>query len=356
MGHDRYTLRGNAAERLGGAWPVESVRPTLRETITLRPTFDALDACQLQDASVRDSWPTESAGAEQLDHRTKHVRLLVESGYVGDRLARFVKNARTTPVTPVCGPITLNVDYRATTCPDRLSDHVRLEREADRFLRFHDGDAQQLDTLRERTRANGVDSTWDMVVKADRAAYRGQARFIPNSHRYTGTRWCQTCEGPAHKACKAHKDAVRWSFAFTVDSTGVCEDTRATTFVTGRGYKFVGHKVSRATRITRQAEARKVARHARGLAKVGRKPVDAWKASDRTVRRHMVGAVAQTAQTLEEILWTSAPGHTYEIGKGITVTVHDAVVHVGGDVPTLRPTFPIRDGARRLALAGITVD
>lgn len=272
---------------------------------------------------VKDSMPTEYAGAAQLDRRVVSDRELTERG-----MAAWC----VTPVaTPLYGPLAVNVDHDAICVPETLTARSQLEREADRILRFHDGDAQNLDTLRERTRANGVDSTWDRVVKADRAAYRGKVRFVPNSHSYKVPRM----------------------FIVAGDSTCTVsvDHHRLTTFVTGRGYRFVCHKAVRSTRITDRHAVKRTARASKrppSMAAYG-KAATPYNAGDSTIRRRWkavdAGAVT-SADALANALRHVKPGEVVPIAEGLTVTVHASTVTAFGR------DFPIRDFARRVVLAG----
>lgn len=272
---------------------------------------------------VKDSMPSEYAGAAQLDRRVVSDRELTDRG-----MATWCV---TTPVTPFYGPLSLNVDVDAICVPETLSAQSQLEREADRILRFHDGDAMNLDTLRERTRANGVDSTWDRVVKADRAAFRGKVRFIPNSHSYKVPRM----------------------FIVAGDSTCTVsvDHHRLTTFVTGRGYRFVCHKAVRSTRATdRHAvkRAKRAATRAPSMAAYG-KAATPYSAGESTIRRRWskvdAGAVT-SADVIANALRHVKPGEVVPIADGVTVTVHASTVTAFGR------EFPIRDFARRVVLAG----
>lgn len=288
-------------------------------------------------------YPTEVAGAEQLDHRVKDADTLAASGYC--------EQARTTPVLPVCGPIAPGKDVGTILTGSRGRTHhsalardkyahrggqdaadLDLEQAANAILAMRFGDAMTLDVMREVTRPDGVTSGWDSVVKADRAAHRGKARYQVRSHRYAG------------------------HGAFIVAGDGTCTDARAITYVLGTDLRFVGWKAVRGTADKlRKADAKRVRQTARvGATGTRGKAVTSMEAGASTVRRLWKNAdapVIAAAEAIETILRYTATGATVAIDASHVVTVYESTV-TGAD----GRAFTMREYARRAALAGATID
>lgn len=294
-----------------------------------------------------DSYPRETAGAEQLDHRVRPITDDVDSegrvvrlGLESTGYATWLADDRNEPGTPLYGPSTHQADHRAILVPQMLSAQSELERMADHWLAWQTGDAMRLEVMVERTRANGVDSMWDRIVKADRVAWRGKARFRPISHRYS----------------------TRDTGPFVVDTLGVCvRPSLLVTEVVGRGYRFIGHATEHGdVKVTRRASrvervksdrARTVRANVAATGKRG-KLTTAWQTTERNLRKLIAAdqTAAEQAVSLESILRTTTTGATLTLSDGHTVTVHASTVDHDGR------TFPIREWARRAAMSRVTID
>lgn len=286
-----------------------------------------------------NGYPSEVAGCEQLDRRVKGWDELVAQGWH--------EQVVTVPVLPVSGPVAVRMgrDGREagwsgrTLCDGRFAHKggqdaadMDLEMAANALLAFHYGDAMTLDVMREVTRPDGVTSGWDSVVKADRAAHRGKARYQVRSHRYGGN------------GC------------FTVDGSGQVTDTRAITYVLGQPLRFVGLVAVRGTKQDHQERARTQARQAQRVGSLGKrgKAVTSMDAGASTIRR-VWGKADQTqvatAEQIEAILRTSTTGSTVSLDASHQVTVHESTI-----IDADGRSFTIREYARRAALAGCAID
>lgn len=277
-----------------------------------------------------NTYPTEVAGAEQLFYGIKTDDELSESGYATWRNERPTACTHKHPGDLL--PTRLDWTLRTTrgnvvqleTLPNGLSALSDIERAADAFLVHATGDAMQDSVLRERTRANGVDSTWDSIVKADRVAWRGKPRFQLHSHRYATLS------------------------AFIVAGDGTCEDHRCVTYVLGRGYRFVGHTAVRATKhvSVKRAAARHATTSNRGRASTH------FTATERTIRRYWAKADAglvATADAIANALRMQHPGEVVPIADGFDVTVRSGdVIDADGRA------FTWTSIARRAALARVS--
>lgn len=266
-----------------------------------------------------DSYPTHTAGSEQLDAMR------------GDWVGAYDQQPVTGAVTALYGPVFPTRPYDVTltgiapngadvptlrlrTLPgERVSDLTAIDKAASAWLRARcEEDLSVVDVRREVTAPNGVESMWQYpLVKADRVAYLGEQRVKVRSHRY--------------QVDHATGSLITWAI--------------------GRGYRFVGHRVERD--IPETARARFVAKRTATRAETRKTP---FQQSKRTMYRNLTADVLTRADTLENVLRTSATGATITLAPGLTVTVHAATVDHQGK------SWPIREWSRRAALAGHAID
>lgn len=220
----------------------------------------------------------------------------------------------------------------ATLVPVRTGARYELESLADAWLAAA-GEAM-----------DGLDYTLrgHLTVKPDAAAYRGANRYRPPS------------------PVRYHADAI--VRPFTVDPVGVC-DPRAIEYrtdVVGRGYGFQGHRRivigDRSQSIGKRVrKARVAAERTTATAKRG-KITTWWSCSTRSLPRRWAQATpaqVSVADLCERTIRMSVINAPFELNADHSVIFDGATVR--RDEPASR-CYPVREYARRAALAGLTID